>query len=65
MTPVGRSVMLEVLIARNRTIESLAVPLWALNLSNSCMARMPKGVAALPSPMTLADRFMIMAPMAG
>ena len=55
----------EVLIARKRTIESVAVPLCGLMRSSSCIARIPKGVAALPSPITLADKFIIIAPIAG
>ena len=65
MMPVGRMVTLEVLIARNKTMALVAVPLCWFSVSSSCMARMPKGVAALPRPRTLADMFRIMAPMAG
>ena len=65
MTPVGSSVMEEVLIARNSAIALVAVPLCGFSLSSSCMARMPNGVAALPRPSTLAEKFMIMAPIAG
>ncbi len=65
ITPVGSKVTLEVLIARNKAMALVAVPFTGLILSSSCMARMPKGVAALPSPRTLAERFRIIAPMAG
>ena len=65
ITPVGNSVTLDVLIARNNAIEFVAVPLQGFSLSNSCIARMPKGVAALPNPRAFADMFMIIAPMAG
>ena len=65
MTPVGKRVTLEVLMARNRTIASVAVPLTGFNLSSSCMARIPNGVAALPRPRAFADIFRIMLPMAG
>ena len=65
MTPVGRSVTEEVLMARNSTMALLAVPLWGFSVSSSCMARMPNGVAALPSPSALAERLSTIAPMAG
>ena len=65
ITPVGSRVTLEVLMARKSAIESVAVPLFGFSLSNCSMARMPKGVAAFPSPRTLAERFKMMAPMAG
>ena len=65
MMPVGSKVTLDVLMARNRAMALVAVPLFSLSLSSSCMARMPNGVAALPSPRTLADILRIMAPMAG
>ena len=65
ITPVGSRVTLEVLMARNSTMALVAVPLTGLSRSSSCMARMPKGVAALPRPSTLAEMFMIIAPMAG
>ena len=55
----------EVLIARNITMALLAVPLCGLSLSSSCIARMPNGVAALPRPSTLAEMFIIIAPIAG
>jgi hypothetical protein len=58
-------VTLEVLMARKSAIELVAVPGRVLSLSSSCIARMPKGVAALPSPSALADMFRIMAPIAG
>ncbi len=65
MTPVGSSVTLEVLIARNSAMALVAVPLCGLSVSSSCMARMPNGVAALPRPSTLAEMLRIIAPMAG
>ena len=54
ITPVGNRVTEDVLIARNMTIALVAVPLCGFSRSSSCIARMPKGVAALPSPSTLA-----------
>ncbi len=65
MIPVGSRVTLEVLMARNRAMALVAVPLSGFSLSSSCMARMPNGVAALPRPSTLADMLRIIAPMAG
>ena len=65
ITPVGNRVTEDVLIARNMTMAFVAVPLCEFSLSSSCMARMPKGVAALPRPSTLAEMFMIIAPIAG
>jgi len=65
MTPVGNKVILEVLIAKNNTMESVAVPLQGFSRFNSCIALIPKGVAAFPKPSRLADIFSIMAPMAG
>ena len=65
MTPVGRSVTAEVLMARNSTIAFVAVPLCGFSVSSSCIARMPNGVAALPRPSALAEMFRIIAPIAG
>ena len=65
ITPVGKRVTELVLIARNRTMAFVAVPGCEFSLSSSCMARMPNGVAALPSPRALAERLRIIAPMAG
>ena len=65
ITPVGNKVTLEVLMAKKSTMGSVAVPGWELSLSSSCMARIPKGVAAFPRPRAFEDRFSIMAPMAG
>ena len=65
ITPVGNRVTLDVLMAKNNAMASVAVPRCGFSLSSSCMARMPKGVAALPSPSILAERFRIIAPMAG
>ena len=64
MTPVGRRVTFDVLIARKRAMASVAVPGLELSVFNSFMALMPKGVAALPRPRPLAAIFRIMAPMA-
>lgn len=63
--PVGRTATPEVLIARNRTIALVAVPGCLLSFSSSCIALMPKGVAALVSPSTLAVMLRIIAPIAG
>ncbi len=65
ITPVGKRVIEEVLMARNRAMAFVAVPGCGLSFSSSCMARMPIGVAALPNPSALADMLRIMAPMAG
>ena len=65
MTPVGSNVTDDVLIARNRAMALVAVPLWGLSSSNCCMARMPNGVAALPRPSALADMLRIIEPMDG
>jgi len=65
ITPVGRSVTEDVFIAMKSAMAFVASPFTGLSLSSSCMARMPKGVAALPSPSALAARFKIMAPIAG
>ncbi len=65
MTWVGNRVTLAVFSARNSTMASLAVPRWGLRRSSSCMARRPKGVAALDKPRTLAAMFISIAPMAG
>src|SRR5690606_23487299 len=65
ITPVGSSVTLEVLIARKRTMALVAVPFTGLSLSSSCIARMPNGVAAFPSPIAFAERLRIIAPLAG
>ncbi len=64
-TPVGSSAKCVVLIARNRHIASVAVPLRGLSLSSSSMALMPRGVAALARPNELAAKFRIMADIAG
>src|SRR3990167_1354956 len=61
ITPRGSRVTLEVLIAKNRHMALVAVPFSALSFSNSCMALIPMGVAALPRPRALAAMFMIMA----
>ena len=65
ITPVGSRVTEDVFIAMKRAMAFVAWPSVGLSRSSSCMARMPKGVAALPSPKALAARFKIIAPMAG
>ena len=65
ITPRGARATFEVLMARNKTMALVAVPLWGLRLSSSCMALIPKGVAALPRPSILEAIFMIMALRAG
>src|SRR5665647_2822563 len=62
----GIKVMQEVLRAMKVHMASDA-SCWTPRLSccNSCMAFIPKGVAALPKPNILALRFRIIAPMAG
>ena len=64
-TPVGSSARCVVLIARNRHIAFVAVPLRGLILSSSSMALMPMGVAALARPKALAAKFRIIADIAG
>ena len=54
-----------VLIARKVHIALVAVPGRGLSDSSPCMARKPRGVAALPRPSMLAAIFMTIAPMAG
>ena len=53
------------LIARNSAIALVATPGWGLRRSSSTMALMPNGVAALPSPSMLDERFITIAPIAG
>ena len=65
MTVAGTSWTDAVLSATSIACPSLAVPGRGLSASSSCMARIPKGVAAFPSPSTLAAKFMTMAPIAG
>ncbi len=65
ITPSGRIVTLDVLIARKRHIELVASPLWGFRRSSSIIALIPMGVAALPSPRALAAIFIIMADIAG
>ena len=54
-----------VLMARKVHIAFEAVPGRAFSFSKSCMARSPRGVAALLRPSILAARFMTMEPIAG
>ena len=65
MTPEGSNVTADVLMARNSAMALLAVPLTGFSLSSSCIARIPNGVAAFPRPRALAEKFRIMAPIAG
>ena len=65
MTPRGRRVTLEVLMAKKRHMALVAVPGSGASFSSSRMALIPMGVAALPRPRVLAAMFMIMALMAG
>jgi hypothetical protein len=61
----GIKVIQEVFNAINVHIASDASGLLWFNSCNSCMAFIPKGVAAFPKPSMLALRFRIIAPMAG
>ena len=63
--PVGNKVTLEVFMARKSIIEFVAIPLLGFKVSSSCIARIPKGVAAFPNPNAFAERFIIIAPIAG
>lgn len=54
-----------VFIATKVTMALLALSLWGFNFCSSRMAARPKGVAALPRPSRLAERFMQMACIAG
>ena len=65
ITPLGSNASPEVLIARNSTMASVAVPFSPLRRSSSVIALIPNGVAALPSPRKLLDRFRRMAWSAG
>ena len=62
---VGMSWREAVFIATKVTMALLALSLWGFNFCSSRMAARPKGVAALPRPSRLAERFMEMACMAG
>ena len=64
-TPLGSKARPEVLIAKNRHIALVATPLYLESLLSSCIALMPRGVAAFPSPSMFAEMFMIIAAMAG
>ena len=65
MTPSGRMVTLDVLMARKSTMESVAVPFSGFISSSSFIAFMPIGVAAFPRPSILAEMFIIIADRAG
>ena len=65
ITPVGKMLRPEVLIAKNSTMAFVATPGRRLRRLSSCIALMPKGVAALVRPIMFAAMFMIIAPMAG
>src|SRR5262245_43400600 len=65
MTPKGKSEIWLVLIAKDRHMASEATPRLRFNFCKCIMALIPKGVAAFPRPIILADMFMIMADMAG
>ena len=65
ITPDGRTASPAVLIARKSTIAFVAVPFRPLSLSSSSIARMPKGVAALASPIMLLPMLRIIALIAG
>ena len=65
ITPSGARATFEVLMARNNTMAFVAAPGCGFRLSNSSMALMPNGVAALPRPNILDAIFIIMALMAG
>ena len=62
---VGMSWREAVFIATKVTMALLALSLWGFNFCSSRMAARPKGVAALPRPSRLAERFMQMACIAG
>ena len=64
-TVVGMSWREAVFIATKVTMALLALSLWGFNFCSSRIAARPKGVAALPRPSRLAERFMQMACMAG
>ena len=61
----GNKVTAEVFSTKKRICALLAVSLNGLSFCNSCMALMPRGVAALSSPNALADIFITIAPIAG
>ena len=61
----GTSCTPAVLMARSMTIELVAVSSEGLSFCSSSMALMPKGVAALPSPKTVAVRLSAIIPSAG
>ena len=65
ITPVGSMARPAVLMARKRTIALLAVPFSLFRVSSCSIARIPNGVAALPSPSMFADMLRIIALMAG
>ena len=63
--PVGSTASPEVLMAKNRTMASVATPGRTLSLLSSRMARRPKGVAALPRPIMLLAMLSTIMPKAG
>ena len=64
-TVVGSRSRAAVLSTTNMAMWLVATPGVEESLFSSCMALMPRGVAALPSPSRLAEMFIEMAPMAG
>ena len=62
---VGMSWREAVFIATKVTMALLALSLWGFSFCSSRIAARPQGVAALPRPSKLAERFMQMACMAG
>jgi len=65
MSVVGTSVMLDVLIASSVHMAGVAVFGSGFSFCSSCIALMPIGVAALPSPSRFALMFDMMYPIAG
>ncbi len=61
----GTSCTLAVFSASSITIELVAVSLTGFSFCSSSIALMPIGVAAFPSPSTLADMLRTMSPRAG
>jgi hypothetical protein len=61
----GTIVTLDVFIAKNVHMASVAVSGLSFSRCNSCMAFRPKGVAAFPKPNILALKFIKMQPKAG
>jgi hypothetical protein len=65
MIPVGSRARPDVLIAKNRAMALVAVPLCGFRLFSSFIAFKPNGVAAFPKPNALAATFITIAPIAG